>query len=46
RFKESSFARGANRDQMKSCSELGLILEEFMEIGLVAMQGISSELGL
>jgi putative nucleotidyltransferase with HDIG domain len=46
RFKESSFARGANRDQMKSCLELGLALEEFVEIGLEAMQGISSELGL
>jgi putative nucleotidyltransferase with HDIG domain len=46
RFKESSFARGANRDQMKSCLELGLVLEEFIEIGLEAMQSISSELGL
>lgn len=46
RFKESSFARGANRDQMKSCSELGLSLEEFIEIGLRAMQGIAGELGL
>jgi predicted hydrolase (HD superfamily) len=46
RFKESSFARGANRDQMKSCLELGLALEEFIEIALEAMQIVSSELGL
>lgn len=46
RFKESSFARGANRDQIKSCSELGLSLEEFIGIGLGAMQAISQELGL
>ncbi|HHY46975.1 MAG TPA: HDIG domain-containing protein [Firmicutes bacterium] len=46
RFKESSFARGANRDQIKACSELGIGLEEFIGIGLEAMQGISGELGL
>jgi putative nucleotidyltransferase with HDIG domain len=46
RFKESSFARGANRDQIKSCSELGLDLEEFIKISLEAMQNISSDLGL
>jgi len=31
---------------MKSCCELGLSLEEFIKIGLEAMQSISSELGL
>lgn len=46
RFKESSFARGANRDQIKSCSELGLDPEEFIKISLEAMQNISSDLGL
>ncbi|HHV62439.1 MAG TPA: HDIG domain-containing protein [Firmicutes bacterium] len=46
RFKEPSFARGANRDQIRSCSELGLELEEFVGIGLEAMRGIAGELGL
>ncbi len=46
RFKEKSFARGVNRDQMATCSELGLSLEEFMHIGLEAMQSIDEELGL
>jgi len=46
RFKEPSFARGANREQMKSCCELGLSLEEFIRIGLEAMQSISHELAL
>jgi len=46
RFKEKSFARGANREIIASCSELDLTLEEFCKIGLGAMQGISSELGL
>jgi putative nucleotidyltransferase with HDIG domain len=47
RMKEKSFARGANRDQIRACEdELGLSLEEFVETGVKAMQGISEELGL
>jgi putative nucleotidyltransferase with HDIG domain len=46
RFKEKSFAKGANRDQIQSCSELGLTLEEFTGIALRSMQSISSDLGL
>jgi hypothetical protein len=47
RMKEKSFARGANRDQIKACeAELGLPLDQFVDIGVKAMQGISEELGL
>ncbi|NMA92670.1 MAG: HDIG domain-containing protein [Firmicutes bacterium] len=46
RFKEKSFARGADREQIKSCRHLGLSLEEFIAISLAAMQGIARELGL
>jgi predicted hydrolase (HD superfamily) len=46
RFKEKSFAAGANREQIASCSTLGLTLEEFIALGLEAMKGISYELGL
>lgn len=46
RFNEKSFARGANREQIASCSEMGLSLEEFLGMSLEAMQGISKELGL
>lgn len=46
RFGEKRFAAGANREQIKTCSEVGLSLEEFIEIGLKAMQGIAFELGL
>lgn len=46
RFKEKSFAAGANREQIASCSELGLELDEFIDLGLKAMQGIAAELGL
>lgn len=46
RFGEKSFARGANRETIKACSEIGLTLEEFVALGLEAMQGVSGELGL
>jgi uncharacterized protein len=46
RFGEKSFARGANREQIRTCAEIGLELEEFVDIGLVAMQAISEDLGL
>lgn len=46
RFKEKSFAAGASREQISLCSEIGLELGEFIELGLKAMQEISSDLGL
>ncbi len=47
RFKEKTFAKGANREIIKKCEELlDLKLEEFVKIGLGAMQKISQELGL
>ncbi|RKZ00648.1 MAG: phosphohydrolase [Candidatus Hydrothermota bacterium] len=46
RFKEKRFAAGASREQMRSCESLGLSLEEFFEICLEAMKGVSEELGL
>ena len=46
KFKEKSFAAGANREQIALCSEIGLELGEFIELGLAAMQGIAADLGL
>ena len=46
RFKEKAFARGATREIISKCSEIGLSLERFVEIGLKAMQNIADELGL
>ncbi len=46
RFKERSFAAGANRQQIASCSEIGLELDEFIGLGLEAMKGIADDLGL
>lgn len=46
KFKEKSFARGASREQIMSCQELGLSLEEFIGLAVEAMQSIAGELGL
>ncbi|SHK22096.1 HDIG domain-containing protein [Anaerobranca californiensis DSM 14826] len=46
RFSEKHFAKGANREQIASCSDFGLSLEEFIEIGLSGMQEQHEELGL
>ena len=46
RFKEKSFARGANREIISKCSDIGLTLEEFVGVCLEAMRDISGELGL
>jgi len=46
KFKEKSFAAGANREQIARCSEIRLELDEFIELGLKAMQEIAADLGL
>ncbi len=46
RFKEKSFAAGADREQIDKCSDIGLELGEFIEMGLEAMQGIADDIGL
>jgi len=46
RYKEKSFARGARREEIEECRNLGLDLDEFISICLGAMQGIDQDLGL
>lgn len=46
RFKEPSFAKGARREDIMTCTELGIDLEEFLAIGLGAMKEVSDDLGL
>lgn len=47
RFKEKSFARSANREEILTCEEnLGLSLTEFTRIGIAALQTVADELGL
>lgn len=46
RYKEKSFARGARREEIEQCVNLGLDLDEFIGMCIGAMQGISQDLGL
>ena len=46
RFDENSFARGANREQIKACEEFDMSLDKFVELSYQAMLDISDELGL
>ncbi len=46
RYAENSFARGARRDAIAACDELGIELEEFVGIALESMQEIRGDLGL
>lgn len=46
RFKEPSFAKGARREDIATCSELGIELDEFLQIGLEAMKEVADGLGL
>ena len=46
RFKEPSFAKGARREDILTCTELGIELDEFLAIGLDAMKEVADDLGL
>jgi putative nucleotidyltransferase with HDIG domain len=46
RFKEKSFAAGANREQIAKCSDIGLELDDFIALGLEAMKSVAESLGL
>lgn len=42
RFKDRRFAAGANREQINSCVQLGLDLDEFLSLSLTAMQNLEN----
>ncbi len=46
RYKEKSFAKGARREEIEKCVNLGFDLDEFITICIQAMQGIDQDLGL
>ena len=46
RYHEKGFARGAKREQIALCSELGIELTDFVRVCLEAMQQYAAELGL
>jgi len=46
KFKLKGFAAGASREQISLCSEIGIELNQFIELGLRAMKVIAADLGL
>jgi uncharacterized protein len=46
RFNEKGFAAGVDRAQIALCSEIGLGLDEFIEVGLEAIKRIAPKIGL
>lgn len=46
RMKEKAFAASVNRNNILECEKIGIPLQDFAEMSLLAMQGISDELGL
>lgn len=46
RYREGAFARGVDRAAIARCGDLGLELDEFIAVGLEAMQAAADDLGL
>ncbi len=46
RWKEGAFARGASREQMATCEEIGIPRDDFLALALDAMKAHAAELGL
>ncbi len=46
RFREPSFAKGADREEIQACREIGLSLEEFVHVSLRGIQALADQLGL
>jgi predicted hydrolase (HD superfamily) len=46
KFKNKGFAAKCNRETILECEKAGIPLDEFLQIGLSSMRGISQELGL
>ncbi|MEM3694202.1 MAG: HD domain-containing protein [Candidatus Bathyarchaeia archaeon] len=46
KFKDKDFARGADRNRMLLCEEIGIPRDNFFKIALDALQKISGEIGL
>jgi uncharacterized protein len=46
RYREGAFARGVDRDSIARCAELGIGLDDFLALGLEAMQAVAPDLGL
>ena len=46
KFKQKSFAANCDREIIRECEKINLTLDEFLQIGLNAMQGIADKIGL
>ncbi|NWG10838.1 HDIG domain-containing protein [Candidatus Bathyarchaeota archaeon] len=46
KFKDKDFARGAERNRILVCEEIGISREKFFEIALDGLKNIASEIGL
>ncbi|MFC1613463.1 HD domain-containing protein [Patescibacteria group bacterium] len=46
KFKNKKFAENCRREIIMECEKAGLALDEFLSIGLKALQGIAGELGM
>jgi len=46
KYKDKSFARTVNRENIMICEDLGLERNEFFKLALEALQKISDELGV
>jgi predicted hydrolase (HD superfamily) len=46
KFKNKAFAAGCNREIILECEKTGIPLDEFLQLGLSALQEISEKLGL
>ncbi|MGH2793210.1 MAG: HD domain-containing protein [Actinomycetota bacterium] len=46
KLKESSFAPGVNRDEIRACSDIGLDLDTFIGLGIEGLQLVAADIGL
>ena len=46
KFKDKDFARGAERERILVCEEIGIPREKFFEIALNALKSVAAEIGL
>jgi putative nucleotidyltransferase with HDIG domain len=46
KLKETSFAPGVNRDEIRACSEIGLELDAFIGLGIEGLQLVAADIGL
>ena len=46
KFKQKDFARNVSRERILFCEQIGIPREKFFELALIALKGVSDELGL